>query len=326
MIERRGALIPLAVATLAATCSLALAQEPARRLPPALFDDDPVVRATAIGLVEDEKNAAAVGKLASMARNDPFADVREAACRALGTLKAEDQLALLDYVAINDANAAVRSAADKAAKIIRGQPIEDATTPIIQAEEPAAAGEIPAGDAGDEDYRKPRLMEKQTEIFTRHFAVGIGTMGGYGIAALDLRGRIPTGASRLPWVGLEIGGGWSPPTGYSIISGLRDTVTDDPIRWRIISGAGGILLFFHRNHYMPIRAGFDIGQGPYALLGYGFEILNPEGFFGWGGEIGILYHPVMEDWIGKLVDGPARNTEFWPVVPFARFVLHFYAF
>ena len=325
MIERRVALIPLAVATLAATCSLALAQEPARRLPPALFDDDPVVRATAIGLVEDEKNTAAVGKLASMARDDSFAEVRAAACRALGTLGAEDQLALLDFVAMNDANADVRSAAGKAAKIIRGQPIEDATTPIIQLEE-ETTGTAQDEVAGDEDHKKPQLMKQQPEIFTRHFAVGIGTMGGYGIAALDLRGRIPTGASGLPWVGLEIGGGWSPPTGYSIISGLRDTVTDDPIRWRIISGAGGILLFFHRNHYMPIRAGFDIGQGPYVLIGYGFEILNPEGFFGWGGEIGILYHPVMEDWIGKLVDGPARNTEFWPVVPFARFVLHFYAF
>ena len=113
--------------------------------------------------------------------------------------------------------------------------------------------------------------------------------------------------------------------GVLLLGGVALALSSPAIGWDVISGGGGILLFFHRNHYMPIRAGFDIGQGPYMLLGYGFEILNQEGFFGWGGELGILYHPVMEDWIGKLVDGPAQNTEFWPVVPFARFVLHFYA-
>lgn len=318
----RGTALFAMTVGIAAFVSVAVsAQEPVKRLPPALFDEDPVVRVEAIGMVEEEKEVAAVGKLASMARDDPFAEVREAACRALGALGALDQLALLDFLAVNDANAAVRTEALKASKILRGVPIEDDTAPIVRVEEATAD---PVEPVEDEDHKKPQLREKTEEVFTRHFAIGLGTMGGYGIAALNLRGRIPTGSSGLPWVGLEIGGGWSPPSGYAVISGLRDPVTDDAIRWRIISGGGGVLLFFHRSHYMPIRAGFDIGQGPYVLLGYGFEVLNEEGFFGWGGELGILYHPVMKDWVGKLVDGDPDNTEFWPVVPFARFVLHFY--
>ncbi len=296
------------------------AQQPVRRLPPALFDKDPQVRVAAIGQVEGEKLTFAAGKLASMARDDSFAEVREAACRALGTLSATDQMELLKYLAINDANASVRAAAKRSLKLIRGEPIEDTISPLL----PGVTADASVEDAEDDDHKKPTLKLKEPELRTRHFAIGLGSMGGYGIAALNIRGRIHTGVDGLPFVGLELGGGWTPPTGYSIISGLRDPVTDDSIRWRILSGGGGVLLFFHRYHYMPIRGGFDVGQGPYFLIGYGFEVLNEEGFFGWGGEVGILYHPVMKNWIDNLTDGQTQNTEFWPVVPYVRFVLHFY--
>jgi hypothetical protein len=312
-------------AALLVAASAAAQEEPVRRLPPALFDQDPQVRVAAVRLVSEGRDLAAAGKLASMARGDPFPEVRTAACEGLAALDAKDQLELLDYLALNDANADVRSSAGLAARALRGLPVEEAAGPFLPA---APGGEVdPAAGAprDDEDHRRPTLEVKEVELRTRHFAFGLGTMGGYGIAALDLRGRIPTGAGGLPWIGIEVGGGWTPPTGYPIVSGLaNDQITDDAIRWRLISGAAAVLLFFHRNHYVPIRGGFDVGQGPYFMLGYGFEVLNEEGFFGWGGEVGILYHPVMGDWVGRIVDERAADSAFWPVVPYARFVLHFY--
>jgi hypothetical protein len=59
------------------------------------------------------------------------------------------------------------------------------------------------------------------------------------------------------------------------------------------------------------------------MFGYGFEHLNEEGFFSWGIEIGMLIQPVIEDNIDNLVENPQIN-DLWPVIPYVRFVLHFY--
>ncbi len=293
-----------------------------KRLPDGLFDSDPAIRVTAIAEVEATSLASAKGKLASMARDDSSAEVREAACRALGTLHAQDNLDLLDHLGTYDANAGVRAQAEKAARMIRGEPEPVENKPILEA---AAEGEDTGNEMeSDNGYKKPKIMEEKTDPQTRHFALGFGTMGGYGIAALDVRGRIPTGAPGLPWIGLEAGVGWTPPTGFPIISGYTDDMTDSDTRWKIISPGGAVLLYLHRNHYIPLRAGWNVGQGPFFMLGYGFEILNEEGFFSWGGELGILYHPVVEDWIGKVAKKGTENPDVWPVVPFVRLVLHFY--
>lgn len=293
-----------------------------QRLPDGLFDSDPAIRVTAIAQVEVEKIESAKGKLASMARADSSAEVREAACRALGTLHAQDNLDLLDHLGKYDANAGVRSQAKMAARMIRGEPEPAENKPILgtalEVEDTAKEEE------SDNEYKKPTIMDDEIELQTRHFALGFGTMGGYGIAALDVRGRIPTGAPGLPWIGLEGGVGWTPPTGFPIISGYTDDMTDSDTRWKIISPGGAVLLYLHRNHYIPLRAGWNVGQGPFFMLGYGFEILNEEGFFSWGGELGILYHPIVEDWIGNVAKKGNENPDVWPVVPFVRLVLHFY--
>ncbi len=315
-----------ALATLAAFVTVSFpahaADPTSGRLPDGLFDSDPAIRVTAIAQVEAEKLASAKGKLASMARDDSSSEVREAACRALGTLQTQDQLDLLDHLGKYDANAGVRAQAQKAARMIRGEPEPTQDKPILGT---ALEGEDTGNEVeSDDGFKKPTIMNDEIELKTRHIALGFGTMGGYGIAALDVRGRIPTGAPGLPWVGLEAGVGWTPPTGFPIISGYTDDMTDSDTRWKIISPGGAVLLYLHRNHYIPLRSGWNVGQGPFFMLGYGFELLNEEGFFSWGGELGILYHPVVEDWIDNVAKKGTENPNVWPVVPFVRLVLHFY--
>ncbi|MFO8074164.1 MAG: HEAT repeat domain-containing protein [Polyangia bacterium] len=302
-----------------------------RRLPSGLFAADRVERLEAVREVREQGMVKALGKLASMARNDPYADVREAACEALGELGGEEQLELLVYLSVHDANAEVRDAADRAARRIRGEPEPEPDEPIFPAgEEESAEGEAAGrGEEEQEGYPAPQVLSDEPQPVTRHFAFGLGTMGGYGIAALNVRGRIATGNSGLPWVGLEIGGGWTPPGGYQLIAGtVNENITDDEIRWQLISGGAAVLLYLHRWHYLPIRGGFDIGQGPYAMLGYGFEHLNLEGFFSWGVEVGLLYHPVAGQYVERVTDCEQNNScgdaAPWPVIPFIRFSLQFY--
>jgi len=297
----------------------------AKPLPEGLFSDQPPARVAAIAEVESGRNEGAVDKLASMVRSDAVAEVREAACRALGTLKAAAHLELLRWVATGDANDAVRAAAEKAIRQIRGEPEPEEGKPFL------APGEVaPApGEPIDDSHKAPELVKpKEEEVQTLHFAFGFGSMGGYGLAAIDARGRIPTPAKYLPWIGIELGGGWTPPQVYVVVSGLMDPVTEDDQRWKLISGGAAILFYLHRNHYIPLRAGFDMGQGPYGQIGYGFEMLNKEGFFSWGLEIGLHVHFASESFAREIVDvedySDGNKPMIWPVAPFARFVLHFY--
>ena len=302
----------------------AWAQPEAKPLPEGLFSDQPTVRVAAIAEVESARNADAVDKLASMVRSDPVAGVREAACRALGTLKATAHLELLKYVATGDANDGVRAAAEKAVRQIRGEP-EPVAKPFL----PEETAEGSSGVVVDDAHKPPELVKpKEEQIQTLHFAFGFGSMGGYGLAAINARGRIPVPAKYLPWIGIELGGGWTPPQVYVIVSGLMDPLTDEDRRWKLISGGAAILFYLHRNHYIPLRAGFDMGQGPYGQIGYGFEMLNKEGFFSWGLEIGLHVHFASESFAREIVDvedySDGNKPMIWPVAPFARFVLHFY--
>ena len=74
-----------AVALLAAVVAVSFSAQAAdptpRRLPDGLFDSDPAIRVTAIADVEATNLAPAIGKLASMARDDSSSEVREAAPR-----------------------------------------------------------------------------------------------------------------------------------------------------------------------------------------------------------------------------------------------------
>jgi hypothetical protein len=298
-------------------------------LPDGLFEQDHVARLTAVEQVAKEGITRAEAKLASMVQTDPFADVRRAACEALAAINATSRIELLRSSAANDPNADVRAAAARAARKLTGEP-EPAVEPAFPSPSEAAAAGIPAAPSED-GYKRPELkQDEETKEETRLFAVGLGTMGGYGIAALDLRFRIATGNGTLPWVGLELGGGWSPPNFlYWVVSGMMEDVTTD--KWLLISGAGGALLYFHRLHYVPVRVGFDPGQGPYFMLGYGFEGLNDEGFFSWGVEAGLLVHPWTLDYMKKVTDcedesdaSYCKDNQAWPVIPFIRFSLHFY--
>ncbi len=146
-----------------------------QRLPDGLFDSDPAIRGTAIAQVEVEKIESAKGKLASMARADSSAEVREAACRALGTLHAQDNLDLLDHLGKYDANAGVRSQAQMAARMIRGEPEPVENKPILGT---ALEGEDTAKEVeSDNEYKKPKIMKDEADPQTRHFALGFGTMG-----------------------------------------------------------------------------------------------------------------------------------------------------
>jgi hypothetical protein len=322
MCVHRYLIITFVVSIALMTAGTAAAQ--AKPLPEGLFSQEPTTRIAAIAEVEAQRNEAAVDKLASMARSDTVAQVREAACRALGVFKATAHVELLQFVSANDANDAVRAAAEKALRQIRGEK-EPESKPLFPPEPETPAPATTADDA----HKAPEFVKpKEEEIQTLHFAFGFGSMGGYGLAAINVRGRIPVPAKYLPWIGLELGGGWTPPQVYVMVSGLMDPVTGDDVRWKLISGGAAILFYLHRNHYIPLRGGFDIGQGPYGQIGYGFEMLNNEGFFSWGVEIGLHIHPAATKFAREIVDpgdySDGKNPQIWIVAPFVRFVLHFY--
>jgi hypothetical protein len=242
-----------------------------------------------------------------------------------------DAFDLLKEVATQDANAAVRRAAAVSVKQMSGESVEDGR-PLVPVDESAAEGESVDGE--DESQEKglvageqPVLEFRDPEPVTKSLAIGIGSMGGFGIAALNVRGRIATKAKGLPWIGIEVGGGWTPPDGFQVTAGPVEKV-DGEYEWAIVSGAASVLFYLHRMHYIPLRGGFDIGRGPFGVVGYGFEHLNEEGFFSWGVEVGLLIQPVIEDWIDKIVDcgGATKciSDEPWKLVPSVRFSLHFY--
>jgi hypothetical protein len=305
-------------------------ENPSSQIPAGLFDQDPMVRLLAVQKGEKERTLQAENKLASMVQSDPFPEVRRAACQTLATLGAMAQMGVLKTVAANDSSSVVRSAAANAVTSLESRPKYTTKSALLAASEPGAGdgGQGTPGD-GKDKYKKPELTMDDEGLHTRHFGFGLGTMGGYGVAALDARFRIATPSQYLPWIGIEVGGGWTPPDIYAVIAGPVGDVTNDDNKWKIISGAAAVLFYLHRLHYIPLRGGVDMGQGPYAMLGYGFEQLNPEGFFSWGVEVGILIHPVIEDWRDNLVDcdngdGSCNDVDLWPVIPYVRFVLHFY--
>jgi hypothetical protein len=324
--RRRSPLMVFIISFVLLDAGIATAQDAAKPLPEGVFAADPALRVAAVAEVEVGRNVAATEKVAAMARGDQVAEVREAACRALGTLGTVAQLGLLDELARSDANDAVRAAAARAARKIRQEP-EPATGPFLAPQN----GTAPASpEEADDAHKAPKFKKPKDEsIQTRHFAFGFGSMGGYGLAAIDFRGRIPLPVKYLPWLGIELGGGWTPPQVYVIVSGLTDTVTGDDIRWKLISGGAAVLFYLHRMHYIPLRFSFDLGQGPIGQIGYGFEMLNDEGFLSWGVEIGLLIHPAANKYAKEIVDiedrnGDGDNPAIWPVAPFARFSLHFY--
>jgi len=294
----------------------------ARPLPEALFAAEPAARVAGISEVERAGLTQAADKLASLAEYDAYPEVRVAACRALATLGLVDRVPLLEELARRDANAEVRAAAARAARQLSGAPAEEPRPFLPESQVSAGIAPEAGAETGDERYRGPRVKAAEPEPVTKHFAIGIGTMGGYGIAALDLRLRFP------PWIGVELGGGWSPPGGFMLISGMQTSVTER--RWTLISGAAALLIYPARIHYIPVRFGFDPGQGPYGLLGYGFEGLNDEGFFSWGAEVGVLVHPFANEWMKNVTDCEERDAcnsseeGAWVVIPFVRFSLHFY--
>lgn len=316
-------------ASVALLCLFSAEAHGQTEIPPGLSDPDPIVRARTVELVGKRKMMSAEGEIATMAKKDPNAEVREAACGALAEMWAYGQIELLYDVSTNDPNAAVRAAAENAMRVLRNEPASSTTarpTVLPSSAEPATE---PAEETSDRDrYKMPEIAFNKKEEETRVFAVGFGTMGGFGIAALDFRGRIPTGSQVLPWVGLELGGGWTPPGIYEFTTGPVGDVNDEDNKWRILSWAGSVLLYFHRMHYIPVRTGWDVGRGMYFILGYGFEHLNMEGFFSWGVEVGILYQPQIEDKIDNLVTCEAADNcedrELWPLIPWIRFSLHFY--
>jgi hypothetical protein len=285
--------------------SLSRAQD---EVPADLTDPNPMVRLVAVQEVEREKIVAAEATLSTLVKEDAFDAVREAACKALQAIEATDKIDLLADVAANDANENVRIAAHNAVKALRLL-ITNATY------------------KGESKYRQPKLTVEKEEPKTRRLGIGLGTMGGLGFVALDLRGRIPTRSEYLPFVGIEFGGGWTPPALYPVTAGPVGKIDNQDYKWRIFSGALSVLLYFHRMHYGAVRVGFDVGRGPYALFTYGFEFLNDNGFFSWGLEAGILTQPGIETYIDNLVtceEDNSCNEDRWPVIPCVRFSLHLY--
>jgi hypothetical protein len=282
-------------------------------LPPAgLGDADPMVRLLAVQEVGRKNIRSAEDQIARMAKEDPFAGVREAACKALQDLKAAWQVDLLSDIAANDVDISVRNAAATAVQVLKRDLEHD--TALHPSPDDAIY------------YRQPTMSLDTKEPETRHLAIGIGIMGGYGVASATFRGRIGTGIKYLPWIGIEIGGGWTPPQLYVVTAGPVDKIDSDD-RWKIVSVAGALLLYPHRMHYAAIRGGFDIGRGGYAMLGYGFEMLNDEGFISWGVEVGIIIQPVIDTKIKRLTTCDENNScdaETWPAAPFVRFSIHFY--
>ncbi len=285
-------------------------------MPAGLLDRDPTVRLHTVQQVGKQQIKTAEKKLAHMVLTDPHSGVREAACLALADVRAASRIELLRSVAMNDPNAGVRDAAAKAVRILRGEP---------NMPDPQSGGFAAGPSIAPERnrYRQPEIMnlDEKKEIVTRVLAMGIGSMGGYGIASLSIRGRIPIKSPALPSVGIEVGSGWTPPTGYQITAGPVGDVDIEDDRWRIVSVGGAVLLYFHRWHYAALRGGWDKGRGGYAVAAYGFEHLNDEGFFSWGAEVGLLYQPVITDKIVGIVSSPGDT---WPIVPCVRFSLHFY--
>lgn len=290
-----------------------------QELPAGFADQDPLTRMYTVEQAGKQKLMMAEGKIASMAKTDPSAEVRKVACLALADMWATSRVEMLRSIAVEDPNADVRAAAQKAANTLSGT-TDTATVTAPTTATADGEGGSPVTEERDK-YKMPELTYNEKVIVTRVFGLGFGTMGGYGIASLDVRGRIKTGAAGLPWVGIELGGGWTPPTGYQIVAGPIGGVNDKDNKWKIISVAGAAMLYFHRSHYVPVRAGWDVGRGVYFLLGYGYEQLNDEGFFSWGGEVGLLYQPLIADNIDNLV---SDRDSLWPVIPYVRFVLHFY--
>ena len=285
----------------------------AEDLPPGLTDSDPMVRLVTVQEIGRNKIRSAEDAVAKMAEEDPFAGVREAACKTLQDLGAVWQIDHLKEIAATDPEIAVRNAAASAIIVLQRDLKKDTTLPQTAAE--------------DNRYRMPSMTLNDKGPETRHLAVGLGIMGGYGFIALDLRGRIATGAKYLPWVGIEAGGGWTPPALYIVTAGPVGDINGDD-KWKIISGAGGVLLYPHRMHYAAIRGGFDIGRGGYAVVGYGLEVLNDEGFISWGVEAGIVIQPAIENMIDNVSvcsrDEPDCHGDLWPVIPYVRFSLRFY--
>lgn len=319
-----------AVFALATMCGAFVAAAQSTALPEGLFSDDPAVRVAAISDVETTKNMAAVAKLVSLVREDSHAEVREAACRVLGVLDAQSELPLLMSVALGDPNAGVRAAASKAVRMLRGEPEPESSGTLVPSSE-ADSGEPVALGApiGEPEYKIPTLLANLDPMVTRKFAVGFGSMGGYGLAALDLRLRLPTTSELLPWIGIELGGGWTPPAAFQLIAGRMDDVRDEKnLGTKTFSYGAAALLYVHREHYVPIRFGFNLVEGPYGALGYGYEALNLEGFFSWGFEVGMNIHPGMSHFVDSIVDctGDAHcgKDDLWPVVPYVRLSLHFY--
>ncbi len=281
-------------------------------IPPGLTDADPMVRLIAVQEVGRKAIHSAEDTVAKLAKEDPFAGVREAACKALQDLKAVWQVDLLSDIAASDTEPAVRNAAATAVTVLKRDLDRD-----------TALNPTPNDD---EYYRKPTMSLGNHPPETRKLAVGIGVMGGYGVVNATLRGRIPTGIKYMPWIGIEAGAGWTPPPLYVITAGPVDKI-DSADKWKIISGAGALLLYPHRMHYAAIRGGFDIGRGGYAMFGYGFEMLNDEGFISWGIELGVLVQPVIDKRIDRLTtcdEHDSCNQETWPAIPYARFSIHFY--
>ncbi|MCP4606230.1 MAG: HEAT repeat domain-containing protein [Proteobacteria bacterium] len=289
------------------------------QLPAGLSDPDPLVRQKTIENAGRTKFTMTEGKIAAMAQTDLIVNVRKAACLALADMGAVSRIGLLKNIAENDPDPGVRAAASEARQSLLGKSGSTDQKPDKTSEDV---------EKEYDKYRQPSLSLDEKEPTTRYLAIGFGSMGGYGIAAMDVRGRIPTKAAGLPWIGIELGGGWTPPGGYQLTAGPVGDVNHDKNKWRIISAAGSVLFYFYRMHYIPLRVGWDIGRGVYTMLGYGFEYLNVEGFFSWGVEAGILYQPVIKKKIDKLVvcdeDNSCTRTEFWPVIPYVRFSLHFY--
>lgn len=271
-----------------------------KNLPPGLTDLDPMVRLLAVQEVERTGMTEAIPMLAIMADEDAFDAVREAACKALETLEATDRIELLSDIAANDSSASVRAAAAEAVRGLGGLLLED------------------------EDYKKPSVKALEPRKETRHFAVGIGTMGGLGVISLNLRGRFATGSNGLPFIAVEVGGGWTPPPMYIVTMGPMDNVDNEDNRMLLFTGSAALLLYPGRIHYAAFRGGFDIGRGPYGVLAYGLEMLNDEGFFSWGVEAGILIQPAVASWIDKICEGETCGEDLWPVIPCVRFSLQFY--
>ncbi|MDJ0765385.1 MAG: HEAT repeat domain-containing protein [Myxococcota bacterium] len=317
----------ISLATLALGVLLSAGAVGQNVLPAELSSQDPMARKRAVEQVGEKKLIMAKGKIALMAKSDPHPDVRRAACQALVSMGAYSQINLLHKISATDPNEAVRAAAFEAARALSAE-AGDGTYPVrptgvgTPTPDPAPTETVSASET--EKYKKPELAQEDPALFTRHIAVGFGAMGGYGIAAINLRGRVPTNTKYLPSIGIELGGGWTPSKGYQLIAGPTGGDTfDKDNKWRVISIAGGLLVYLHRMHYIPLRAGWDVGRGLYTLFGYGFEHLNEEGFFSWGVEAGILYQPVIEKNIENLVLD-ADTQDLWPVIPFVRFSLHFY--